>query len=97
MMRDRLGAANQEHRRQPLLELAASESRALLTNNAQDFIPIVRRSATSGRNHCGLLLTSDTSMPRHKRTAGFYVRTLRVIMEANPDPRALANQVPWLP
>jgi predicted nuclease of predicted toxin-antitoxin system len=79
-----------------LLELASSEQRALLTNNARDFIPIVGRWATSGRDHCGLLLTSDDRMPRHKGTSGLYVRTLRAIMEANPGPDALANQVRWL-
>jgi predicted nuclease of predicted toxin-antitoxin system len=80
-----------------LLELASSENRALLTNNARDFIPIVGRWAASGRDHCGLRLTSDDSMPRHKGTIGLYVRTLRAIMEANAAPRALANQVRWLP
>jgi hypothetical protein len=82
---------------EPLLELAWSESRALLTNNARDFMPIVGRWAISGRDHCGLLLTSDSSMPRHKGTIGVYVRTLTAIMEANPGVRALANQVRWLP
>jgi len=60
-------------------------------------IPIVRRSATSGRDHCCLLLTSDESMPPHKGTVGLYVRTLRAMMEANVDARALANQIRWLP
>jgi predicted nuclease of predicted toxin-antitoxin system len=80
-----------------LLEFALTESRALLTNNARDFVPIVMRWATSGRDHCGLLLTSDSSMPRHKGTVGLFIRTLRAIMEANPAPRALANEVRWLP
>jgi predicted nuclease of predicted toxin-antitoxin system len=80
-----------------LLELASSETRALLTNNARDFVPIVGRWSTSGGDHCGLLLTSDDSMPRHKGTIGLYVRVLRAIMESNADPRALANQVRWLP
>ncbi len=80
-----------------LLELAWSEGRALLTNNARDFIPIVGRWAIAGGEHCGLLLTSDSSMPRHKGTIGIYVRCLRAVMEANPGLRALANQVRWLP
>ena len=80
-----------------LLELASSEDLALLTNNARDFLPIVGRWATSGRDYCGLLLTSDDSMPRHRGTIGLYVRTLQAIMEANASPRALANRVRWLP
>ena len=39
-----------------LLALASSESRALLTNNAQDFVPLAVRWAGSGEDHCGLLL-----------------------------------------
>jgi predicted nuclease of predicted toxin-antitoxin system len=82
---------------EPLLEHALSDDRAILTNNARHFLPIVRRWAVSGREHCGLLLTSDSSMPRNSGTIGVYVRTLRALMDANPGPRALANQVRWLP
>jgi predicted nuclease of predicted toxin-antitoxin system len=80
-----------------LLALAASEDRALLTAGARDFLPLIRRRAQSGEDHCGLLLTSDGSTPRGKRTIGLYVERLRELMEANPDRRALANQVRWLP
>lgn len=82
---------------EPLLALASSEGRALLTNNARDFLPIVARWATSGRGHCGLLLTSDSSMPRGKDSIGLYVATLSELMQANPGARALENQVRWLP
>jgi predicted nuclease of predicted toxin-antitoxin system len=82
---------------EPLLALAASEDRALLTNNARDFPPLVRRWAESGEDHCGLLLTSDSSMPRGKASIGLYVERLRKLMDAGPAGRALANQVRWLP
>jgi predicted nuclease of predicted toxin-antitoxin system len=82
---------------EPLLALAAAEDRAVLTNNAGDFLLLIRRWAESGEDHCGLLLTSDTSMPRGKRTIGLYVERLRELMETNPGRRALANQVRWLP
>ena len=82
---------------EPLLALASSEDRALLTNNARDFLPIVARWATSARDHCGLLLTSDSSMPRGKDDIGLYVRTLSELMRAHPGARALENQVRWLP
>ena len=82
---------------EPLLALAASDDRALLTNNARDFLPLVARWAASGEQHCGLLLTSDASLPRGKHSIGVYVETLRALMDANPAPRALANRVHWLP
>lgn len=80
-----------------LLAFASSENSALLTNNARDFLPMVARWATSGQDHCGLLLTSDISMPRSKDNIGIYVRTLSELMQANPGARALENQVRWLP
>jgi hypothetical protein len=59
--------------------------RLLVDEHYADEIAVELRAAvaTSGRDHGGLLLTSDISMPRHKGTIGVYVRTLRAIMEAN--------------
>ena len=80
-----------------LLALANFEDRALLTNDHRHFVPMATRWAASGKGHCGVLLTSDSSMPRNEAGIGLYVRTLRVLMGANPGTRALANQVRWLP
>ncbi|HUO71647.1 MAG TPA: DUF5615 family PIN-like protein [Solirubrobacteraceae bacterium] len=82
---------------EPLLRFASSEDRALLTNNVRDFVGIVARWAADGREHCGLLLTSDASMPRGKGSVGLCVRTLGAMMDGHPGARALANQVRWLP
>ena len=79
-----------------LLAVAASEGRALLTNNARDFLPLIGRWATSGDDHFGLLLTSDASMPRARNTIGRFVEALAALMAAHPDPRGLVNQVRWL-
>lgn len=79
-----------------LLTLAASESRALLTNNARDFVPLVGRWAAFGNDHYGVLLTSDVSMPRAKNSIGRYVEALSTLMAAHPDPRAFVNPVRWL-
>lgn len=80
----------------PLLDLCDREARALLTNNVRDFVPLARSWAAAGRDHAGLLLTSDAGLPRHKGTIGRYVSLLSAIMEAHPAERALANQVRWL-
>ena len=82
---------------EPLLALASSEDRALLTNNARDFIPLVARWAAAGQSHGGVLLTSDASLPRGRNSIGLHVECLRALMEVNPGDRALANQVRWLP
>jgi hypothetical protein len=80
-----------------LLRIAASQDRALLTNNARDFIPLVTRWSASGEEHCGVLLTADSSMPRGRKGIGLYITVLRTLMVANPGIRSLANQLLWLP
>jgi hypothetical protein len=72
-------------------------ARGLLTNNARDFLRLVARWAAAGDNHCGLLLTSDTSLPRAENAIGRYVEVLSALMAANPEARAMVNQVRWLP
>ena len=68
-----------------------------MTNNARDFVPLVRARAAAGLDHAGLLLTSDVSLPRHKGTIGRYVTALAALMTAASEDQALANQVRWLP
>ena len=76
-----------------LLALAASEGRAVLTNNARDFLMLIARRAAAGEEHSGVVLTSDASMPRGKNTIGAYVSALRKLMDSE---ESLANQVRWL-
>ncbi len=80
-----------------LLALAEREDRALLTNNVRDFLELTARWASSGQDHCGLLFTSDASLPRGRSNIGTYVEHLGRLMDANPGRRPLENQVRWLP
>ena len=79
-----------------LLEFCERESYALLTNNVRDFVPLARQWAADGREHAGLVFTSDASLPRHSGTIGQFVTLLSALMTENPEERALANQVHWL-
>lgn len=79
-----------------LLELMAAEGRALLTANVADFMVLVSRLALEGRDHHGVLLTSDTAMPRSRNTIGLYVRTIDRYLIAHPTEDALRNRVDWL-
>ena len=81
---------------EPLLGLCHGESRALLTNNARDFVPLARQWTAAGREHAGILLTADASLPRHRGNIGRYVEILLAVFEAGQEERALANQVRWL-
>jgi hypothetical protein len=79
-----------------LLELCSDESRTLVTNNVRDFVPLAREWAAAGRNHAGLIFTSDASLPRHMGTVGRYVTLLAALMAENQPERALGNQTRWL-
>jgi predicted nuclease of predicted toxin-antitoxin system len=79
-----------------LLALCHGESRALLTNNARDFVPLARQWTAAGREHAGILLTTDASLPRHRGNIGRYVEILVVVFDEDDDEHALVNQVRWL-
>lgn len=79
-----------------LLGVAAGEGRALLTNNVRDFVPLARAWAASGREHSGLIFTSDASMPRARETIGVYVDALRCLLDREPEETALRGRVEWL-
>jgi predicted nuclease of predicted toxin-antitoxin system len=79
-----------------LLQQCVDEQRALLTNNAADFLPIVRTWLSEGREHFGLILTSDSSMPRTQATIGSYVRALAALFGDHSAPNAMKGQVVWL-
>ena len=79
-----------------LLALCHQERRALLTNNVADFIVIARRWAAEGREHSGLIFTSDSSMPRSRATIGRYVEALEELLRTRPTDDALTDRVHWL-
>ncbi|MDQ3306072.1 MAG: DUF5615 family PIN-like protein [Actinomycetota bacterium] len=79
-----------------LLEICDEDNRALLSNNVGDFVTIARTWAAEGRSHAGLIFTSDSSMPRGRRTIGRYLEALEEILQAHPGDEALRDQVLWL-
>jgi hypothetical protein len=80
----------------PLLAICAQEQRALLTNNVADFTVIARRWSAEGRQHAGLVFTSDASMPRGRSTIGRYAEALAALLGANPKDDAFLDRVHWL-
>jgi Domain of unknown function (DUF5615) len=79
-----------------LLALCGRDARALVTNNVGDFTVIARSWAAEGREHAGLIFTSDASMPRSRRTIGRYVESLDALLRANPGDGAANDRVHWL-
>jgi len=75
----------------------AARGQTIVTNNADDFVLLVREAAAEGLDHNGVLLTSDRSLPRTKAGIGAIVRVLDGLLERNPDDDAFRNQLRWLP
>jgi predicted nuclease of predicted toxin-antitoxin system len=79
-----------------LLAAATAEQRALVTNNAADFIPLIQQAAETGTRHYGLVLTSDRTLPRSIRAIGRHVRALEKLLHAHPADDGLADSSVWL-
>lgn len=79
-----------------LLVRAVAERRALVTNNAADFVPLIQRVAEVGDHHFGLVLTSDRTFPRSTRAIGRHVRALEHLLRAHPADDGFADTSVWL-
>jgi Domain of unknown function (DUF5615) len=75
---------------------AVGESRALMTENVADFMPLVREAAGAGDRHFGVVFTSPRSLPRGAGTIGVYAEELDRFLRERPADDALADLVHWL-
>ncbi len=79
-----------------LLVICDEEMRVLVTNNVGDLTVIVRRWAVEGRQHAGLVFTSDASMPRGRSTIGRDVEALDALLRSHPMDDAFTDRIHWL-
>lgn len=78
-------------------ERAVSESRAVVTENAADFLTLVKQRAAVGHPVPSLVITSNRSFPRHSRPfIGRAVRALAAFCDAHPEDDPQAGAVHWL-
>jgi hypothetical protein len=75
---------------------ASAEGLALMTENAADFMPLVREAAGAGERHFGVVFTSPHSMPRSPATVSLFVELLDVFLRDRPADEALGDAVYWL-
>jgi hypothetical protein len=80
-----------------LFERMAAEERAIVTENAIDYVPLARALALEGGSHFGLVLTSSASLPRSRNTIGRFVRALDAFLGERPADDAMRDRVAWLP
>jgi predicted nuclease of predicted toxin-antitoxin system len=79
-----------------LLTHCTDLGRALLTNNAVDLVPIARQRQAEGRAHAGIVLTSDTTFPRHRNAVAPLIEALTTLLTTHHDEKASADRVMWL-
>jgi hypothetical protein len=79
-----------------ILAAAGVETRVIVTNNVRHHVPLFTVALLEGRDHPGLLLTSDRSLPRTKRGTGGLVRALDRFLRDHPEGDALRNALRWL-
>ncbi len=79
-----------------LLLAMHGEQRAIVTNNTNDFMPLVHEAIQTGSGFSGVIFTSDRSLPRSRNTIGTFVRLLENLLKRLPADDALDGQVHWL-
>ena len=67
-----------------ILEYCRGEKRVVLTNNHSDFAQIARNWIIVGRNHCGIIYTSDQSLPRTNASANQIVQRIKMLIATIP-------------
>ena len=77
-----------------IFAFAQEEDRTVVTEDASGFVPLAANVLRSGGTHCGLILTTAWSFPRHNpRTYGRLVFTLHVLLSENDN---LDGRDDWL-
>jgi hypothetical protein len=68
-----------------VMETAAREQRAVVTNNVKDFRPLAAGRIADGRDHAGLILLPATrSRSRSRNAAGRLAKAIEAVMRDHP-------------
>ena len=79
-----------------IFETAQSERRVIVTNNVRDFAPLAEAALQTNSPWCGLVLTSDRSLPRSKANVAVLADLLAALLEAHADTDELPSRIEWL-
>lgn len=80
-----------------VLEAAADERRAVVTNNVRDFRVIHERLRARVEDHYGVVFTYDDTLPRTRAAVPLWVSRLRALLEGHPADDTLLNRTYVLP
>lgn len=76
-----------------ILEAAAGEGRAVVTNNIKDFRPLAAEWLSQGRTHSGLILLPST---RTRTRAAIAVLTVAIEAILSAHPEGIAGSERWI-
>lgn len=76
-----------------VFEFAASEGRAVITNNIKDFRPLAAEWLAAGRNHPGLILL-PAARTRTRAAAPLLADAIDEVLRAHPD--GIAGSERWI-
>jgi len=79
-----------------VLEWAALNGRALVTENVRDFLPLHSERLAAGEHHAGILLTNPRQFPRSTDSIGLFVRSIDAYLKDRPAGSSLADAIEWL-
>lgn len=79
-----------------ILAVATAEGRAVVTEDAKDFVPIGARRLPSREAHFGIVLVSPNALPRSRHGFGRIIRALDTLLTAHPGDDDLIGDVIWL-
>jgi hypothetical protein len=77
-----------------VLEVAAREQRAVVTNNIKDFRPLAAERLVDGRGHAGLILV-PASRSRSRNATGVLADAIETVMSAHPE--GIPGTEHWIP
>ena len=80
-----------------ILQSAATEQRAVVTNSVRDYRQEHDRILARGETHYGVIFTYDDTLPRNKPSFQLWVATLEGFLRAHEADDALLNRVLVLP
>lgn len=75
-----------------VLDAAAGEERAVVTNNVRDYQIAHERMRARGDHHYGIVYTYDDTLPRTKAAVEVWVAVLDQFLEERPAPDSLRNR-----
>ncbi|MGH3030489.1 MAG: DUF5615 family PIN-like protein [Gaiellaceae bacterium] len=76
-----------------VLEAAAADQRAVVTNNVRDYLAAHERLRARGEDHYGIVYTYADTLPRNRAAFTLWVSTLEALVETRPAEMALLNRV----